>query len=619
MTDIQFIDIVPFVLGVILSLFILTRMRLFSTSGMFFRNIDDIDDDKRDRSVVEIGGVAIFPILLISLCPSLGLPKWLGYDALSATNVEMSGLRIMQVIAGCALLYIVGLKNDMHGTGLKAKTLALLATAITFPVTNLWIQNFQGLFGVEDVPAWIGMPLTVMIVMYITEAIAILDDIDGVGIGITSIISLILLGFCIQYGFILGALVSSAVLGISVSYSVLKLFFKSWKKTLVGNAGSYTIGYVLSYLTLSLIQQSGQSMPKGMLMIVVGIVMVPMLDVVRMVRNRVREGRSIVTPDRNLMQHRLMRMGFSHTVTPVLIIGIIIFFASLNTIWVINHMPLTVLAMVDMVLWSLMQFSVSFVIRRHEQKKNLEAWNMEYGREAWEANVPVEVIKRKQRNFGTMGLPKEVILGKELDFIPDGMNSFERNTKRLFDFLSSGCMLLITSPLFLLSYILIKLDDGGPAIYAQERLGRFGRPFRIYKFRSMRLDAEKFGPALSHSGGDDDPRLTKVGKFLRAHHLDELPQLWNVFCGDMAFIGYRPERKFFIDQIMEHDPRYSFLYQIRPGVTSYATLYNGYTDTMEKMLRRLNYDLYYLEHRSFWFDIRILWLTFISIIFGKKF
>lgn len=135
----------------------------------------------------------------------------------------------------------------------------------------------------------------------------------------------------------------------------------------------------------------------------------------------------------------------------------------------------------------------------------------------------------------------------------------------------------------------------------------------------MRLDAEKRGPALSHAGGEDDPRITKVGKFLRAHHLDELPQLWNVFVGDMSFIGYRPERKFFIDQIMEHDPRYSFLYQIRPGVTSYATLYNGYTDTMEKMLRRLSYDLYYLEHRSFWFDLRILSLTFLNIVFGKKF
>ena len=105
----------------------------------------------------------------------------------------------------------------------------------------------------------------------------------------------------------------------------------------------------------------------------------------------------------------------------------------------------------------------------------------------------------------------------------------------------------------------------------------------------------------------------------RKHHLDELPQLWNVFIGEMAFIGPRPERKFYIDQIMQYDPRYRYLYQIRPGVTSYATLYNGYTDTMEKMLRRLRYDLFYLEHRSWWFDFKILWMTFFSIVFGKKF
>lgn len=620
MTDINIVEIFPLALGLLLSLVILPKMRLFGTSGMFFRTVDAADiNAPKDKGIVEIGGIAIFPILLMALCPSLGLPKWLGYDSLSADNVEMSGLRIMQVIAGCALLYVVGIKNDMHGTGIKAKFLALLATAALFPISRLWIQDLQGLFGIHELTMWIGMPMTVIIVIFITEGIALLDDIDGLGMGVISIISLIFLGFCIQYDFILGALVSAAVMGVSLSYSILKLFVKSWKKTLVGNAGSYILGYIISYLTLSLIQQSGVRMPEGMIMIVFGIMMVPMLDVVRMLRNRIREGRSLLTPDRNLMQHRLIRTGINHNITPVVIFCILFFFASINTVGVINSIPLTLLATADIALWALMQFGISFAIRKHEQRKNLEAWQMEYGREAWEANVPVEVIKRKQQNFGTMGLPKEVILGKELDFIPDGMNSFERNTKRLFDLLSSGGMLLITSPLFLLSYILIKLDDGGPAIYAQERLGRFGRPFYIYKFRSMRLDAEKFGPALSHAGGEDDPRLTKVGKFLRAHHLDELPQLWNVFCGDMAFIGYRPERKFFIDQIMEHDPRYSFLYQIRPGVTSYATLYNGYTDTMEKMLRRLNYDLYYLEHRSFWFDIRILWLTFISIIFGKKF
>ena len=130
------------------------------------------------------------------------------------------------------------------------------------------------------------------------------------------------------------------------------------------------------------------------------------------------------------------------------------------------------------------------------------------------------------------------------------------------------------------------------------------------------MEAEKHGPALCC---DKDNRLTKTGRFLREHHIDELPQLWNVLKGDMAFVGPRPERKFFIDKIMEYDNRYKLLYQIRPGVTSYATLYNGYTNTMEKMLKRLELDLYYIEHRSLLMDLSILLKTFFSIIFGKKF
>ena len=202
-------------------------------------------------------------------------------------------------------------------------------------------------------------------------------------------------------------------------------------------------------------------------------------------------------------------------------------------------------------------------------------------------------------------------------FIPDGMNEFERNIKRIIDFCVAVACLIIFSPLFLVCYILVKREDGGPAIFRQERIGRFGRPFTIYKFRSMRIDAEKNGPQLF--GHEKDHRMTKIGRIFRDHHLDELPQLWNVVTGDMAFIGPRPERQYYIDQIVKHDPRYVLLYQIRPGVTSYATLYNGYTDTMEKMLRRLELDLYYLEHRSWWFDAKILFKTFINIAFGKKF
>ena len=191
--------------------------------------------------------------------------------------------------------------------------------------------------------------------------------------------------------------------------------------------------------------------------------------------------------------------------------------------------------------------------------------------------------------------------------------------KRVLDFIIAAVCLVVFAPLFLICIVAIWLEDGAPTIFRQERIGLHGKPFYIDTVRSMTRDAEKDGPQLLLEGALNDPRLTRVGRFLRAHHLDELPQLWNVVRGDMAFIGYRPERKFYIDQIMERDPRYEQLYAIRPGVTSYATLYNGYTDTIEKMLRRLELDLYYLEHQSLWFDFTVLIKTFLSIVFGKKF
>lgn len=200
----------------------------------------------------------------------------------------------------------------------------------------------------------------------------------------------------------------------------------------------------------------------------------------------------------------------------------------------------------------------------------------------------------------------------------DGMSTAGRVLKRSFDTIASALLLLLFSPLIAACAAAVKLEDGGQVIYAQERIGLHGEPFPIYKFRSMREDAEAADSPQLYSG-EEDPRLTRVGRFLRAHHLDELPQLWNVLRGDMSLIGYRPERAYYIGQIMERNPRYRYLYQIRPGVTSYATLYNGYTDTLEKMLTRLDLDLYYLRNRSVWFDLKVLGLTFLSIVVGRKF
>ncbi|MGM9739233.1 MAG: sugar transferase [Candidatus Cryptobacteroides sp.] len=189
--------------------------------------------------------------------------------------------------------------------------------------------------------------------------------------------------------------------------------------------------------------------------------------------------------------------------------------------------------------------------------------------------------------------------------------------KRLADIVISGLGMIILSPVFLVAAIAIRLESPGGVIYSQERIGYKGKPFTLFKFRSMVKNAENNGvPALC---SDEDTRLTKVGAFLRHHHLDELPQLWNVFIGDMSMVGYRPEREYFIKQIMERNPDYERLFAMRPGVFSKATLYNGYTDTMEKMLVRLEMDLEYLDNWTVWRDIKIMFLTAIAILTGKRF
>lgn len=198
----------------------------------------------------------------------------------------------------------------------------------------------------------------------------------------------------------------------------------------------------------------------------------------------------------------------------------------------------------------------------------------------------------------------------------DNMNAMQRALKRVGDVLGSLIGLILTSPIFLVIYIAQRWEGKGPVIFSQERLGKGGMPFKIYKFRTMIVGAEEDDcPQLAQR---NDSRLTQVGKFLREHHLDELPQLWNVLKGDMSFVGYRPERKFYIDQIMQVNPDYKLLFCSRPGVTSYATVHNGYTDTMEKMLRRLDMDLDYLRTRTLALDLGIIFETLVNIGGGKK-
>ena len=211
--------------------------------------------------------------------------------------------------------------------------------------------------------------------------------------------------------------------------------------------------------------------------------------------------------------------------------------------------------------------------------------------------------------------------GDKLEMIEDNghdaMGKVQRCIKRGFDLVAAFAGIVVCSPVFLIISLLITYQGNGPVFFRQIRIGYKGRPFAIFKFRTMSSVVEEEGPQLV--AGCDETNSTRLEQFLRGHHLDELPQLWNVLRGDMSFVGPRPERKFFIDKIMEQTDRYRLIYLMRPGLTSEATLYNGYTDTMEKMLRRMEMDLHYLEHRTLRLDLNIILKTILNIATGKKF
>lgn len=197
---------------------------------------------------------------------------------------------------------------------------------------------------------------------------------------------------------------------------------------------------------------------------------------------------------------------------------------------------------------------------------------------------------------------------------PNLMPVWQLVLKRVFDFMFSLSVLIIGFPFFLFIALMTKFSSPGPIFYRQERVGRYTTPFKIIKFRSMYIDSEKQGPALS---SDHDPRITKWGRFMRKTRLDEMPQFFNVLKGDMAVVGPRPERQFFIDQIVLHAPQYRHLLKVRPGITSLGQVKYGYAENVQQMVKRLEYDLLYIENMSLAMDFRIILFTILIVFQGR--
>jgi lipopolysaccharide/colanic/teichoic acid biosynthesis glycosyltransferase len=186
--------------------------------------------------------------------------------------------------------------------------------------------------------------------------------------------------------------------------------------------------------------------------------------------------------------------------------------------------------------------------------------------------------------------------------------------KQIFDIVFAVVSLLLLSPLLILLSLTIWISGKGPVIYSQDRIGKNGKPFSIYKFRSMVYDAEKGIPRLA---GENGEKVTRIGSVIRKYRIDEIPNLINVLKGEMSVVGPRPERRFFIDQIIKIVPEYTELQTVKPGVTSWGQVKYGYASTVDEMIERLAYDLHYMKHRSLWLDLKIILLTVGTILRGK--
>ena len=229
-------------------------------------------------------------------------------------------------------------------------------------------------------------------------------------------------------------------------------------------------------------------------------------------------------------------------------------------------------------------------------------------------NVLIKVIPLMQDIiFGTVKV-SGIFHTPLIEISPDLMPAWQQSIKRLIDIFVSIFAMLILLPVYILTAIGVKLSSPGPILFSQERVGRRGKPFRMHKFRSMFNDAESKGPQLS---SDEDPRITKFGKFLRKVRLDEIPQFYTVLKGEMSLVGPRPERQFYIDKIVKKAPPYRLLMKIKPGITSWGQVKFGYASDVDEMVERLRYDILYLENMSIAMDFKILIYTVLIVLQGR--
>lgn len=353
-----------FIMSVLLATIIIPRILFISYKKRLF----DIPDTRKVHKtpVPRLGGLSFLPVILISICSITGVRYFMSHpvDILWASSLF---IQYLFFVVGLILLYLIGVADDLVGVGYQYKFVIQVLAACLFPLSGLWINDLGGLMGLHEIPAWLGMPLTVFLTVYITNAINLIDGIDGLASGLSCIALGLLIIVCVLVNQWTHALLAVATLGVVMTFYYYNVFSVSGKKLFMGDAGSLTLGYVLSFLVLHFWQKTPLWDPFAMNlnMVTLSTLLIPMLDVIRVFYSRVREGRNPFNPDKNHIHHRLLRTGMRVRTVMITLLLISLFLVISNFV-LSFYVNTTFMFLLDLVFWIVMHIIIRYFIIKHE-------------------------------------------------------------------------------------------------------------------------------------------------------------------------------------------------------------------------------------------------------------
>ena len=359
---------VPFLLSALLGWLFVPRVLLISRKKKLY----DIPDARKvhNRPIPRLGGITFFPVLIMSFCLTIGIWMLMHlYGGLLQVNLLIARFILLSV--GMMVLYLTGVTDDLIGVSYKAKFMVQIVCAMLFPLSGLWIHDLSGLFWLHEIPAWIGIPLTVFLVVYITNAINLIDGVDGLASGLCSI-SLFTLGMAAaikaQYLF---SMISFGMLGVLLPFWFYNVFgnAEKGKKIFMGDTGSLTLGYLLSFLLVYMASLDKMGFPRGMLLMGFSTMIIPLMDIPRVMLARVREGRNPFTPDKNHIHHKLMRTGMKPFWTMISLLVVTMFLIVFTVGSVMLDINKTLILLVDIFLGVMLHLTIDYFIKKKESKK----------------------------------------------------------------------------------------------------------------------------------------------------------------------------------------------------------------------------------------------------------